>query len=61
MTSEPIRDPRDDHLLTPQNAARDHRFPAGASRVDQSMEQDVMIAGVVNPARMAKLYELPWC
>jgi hypothetical protein len=35
MTSEPIRDPRGDHLLTPQNCAGHHRLPGRPGHVDQ--------------------------
>lgn len=61
MTSFPIvRDPVDDHLLTPQNAALviiDFQ-PVQVSSI-QSMEKRTLVANITAVARTAKLYGLP--
>jgi nicotinamidase-related amidase len=60
MTSEPIRDPRADHLLTPQNCALaiiDYQ-PIQVRSI-RSMDQDVLVDRVVHLARFAMLYRLP--
>ena len=60
MTSEPIRDPRADHLLTPQNCALviiDYQ-PVQVSSI-RSMDQDVLVDRVVHLARFGMLYRLP--
>jgi nicotinamidase-related amidase len=60
MTSEPIRDPRADHLLTPQNCALviiDYQ-PIQVRSI-RSMDQDVMVNRVVHLARFGMLYRLP--
>jgi hypothetical protein len=54
MTSEPIRDPRGDHLLTPQNCALviiDYQ-PAQVTSI-RSMDQDVLVDHVVHLAGSA--------
>lgn len=60
MTSEPVRDPRADHLLTPQNCALviiDYQpIQVGSIR---SMDQDVLVDRVVHLARFGMLYRLP--
>jgi nicotinamidase-related amidase len=60
MASENIRDPRADHLLTPQNAALliiDYQ-PTQVSSI-ASRDKRALIANVVALARTAKLYGLP--
>jgi len=57
MTSEPIRDPRGDHLLTPQNCALviiDYQ-PTQVTSI-RSMDQDVLVDHVVHLARFGMLY-----
>jgi nicotinamidase-related amidase len=60
MASAKIRDPRADHLLTPQNAALliiDYQ-PTQVSSI-ASRDKRTLIANVVALARTAKLYGLP--
>jgi len=60
MTSEPIRDPRGDHLLAPQNCALviiDYQ-PTQITSI-RSMDQDVLVDHVVHLARFGMLYRLP--
>lgn len=61
MTSFPtLRDPRTDHLLTPQNAALvliDFQ-PVQVGSI-QSMEKRTLVANITAVARTAKLYGLP--
>jgi nicotinamidase-related amidase len=60
MASESIRDPRADHLLTPQNAALliiDYQ-PTQVSSI-ASRDKRALMANVVALARTAKLYGLP--
>jgi nicotinamidase-related amidase len=60
MASENIRDPRADHLLTPQNAALliIHYQPTQVSSI-ASRDKRALIANVVALARTANLYGLP--
>jgi nicotinamidase-related amidase len=60
VTSEPIRDPVSDPLLTPQNAALvviDYQ-PSQISTVN-SMDRDLLLDNIVSVARLAKTYDLP--
>lgn len=60
MTSGPIRDPVDDHLLTPQNAALvviDYQ-PSQVQTVT-SMDRELLVDNVVSVARVAKTFDLP--
>ena len=60
MTSEPVRDPRGDHLLTPQNCALviiDYQ-PVQVGSI-RSMDRDLMVDRVVHLARLGMLYRLP--
>ena len=60
MTSEPVRDPLADHLLTPQNCALviiDYQ-PVQVRSI-KSMDQDLLVDRVVHPARFGMLYRLP--
>lgn len=60
MTSEPIRDPGSDHLLTPDNAALviiDVQ-PIQVSSV-ASMDRRALVENIVAVAKTAKLYDVP--
>jgi nicotinamidase-related amidase len=60
MTSEPMRDPVTDPLLTPQNASLlviDYQ-PSQMAAVT-SMDHDLLIRNIVSVARLAKAYDLP--
>jgi nicotinamidase-related amidase len=60
MTSEPVRDPVTDHLLTPQNAALvviDYQ-PSQIAAVS-SIAHDLLLDNIVSVARLAKTYDLP--
>jgi nicotinamidase-related amidase len=60
MTSRPIRDQVEDHLITPKNAALliiDYQPPQVSSIV--SMDHRTLVSNIVATARLAKLYALP--
>jgi nicotinamidase-related amidase len=60
MTSEPIRDPTIDALLTPDNAALlviDYQ-PSQISTV-KSMDHELLLDNIVSVARIGKTYDLP--
>jgi nicotinamidase-related amidase len=60
MTSQPIRDQVDDHLLTPKNSALliiDYQ-PLQVSSI-VSMDRRTLVANIVAVAKVAKLYALP--
>jgi nicotinamidase-related amidase len=60
MTSEPIRDPVSDPLLTPQNCALiviDYQ-PSQLAAVT-SMDHDLLTRNIVTVAKLAKTYNLP--
>ena len=60
MTSEPIRDPVADHLLTPHNCALviiDYQ-PTQVQSI-RSMPNDALIDNIVRVAKTAVLYDLP--
>ena len=60
MTSEPIRDPKADHLLTPQNSAFiviDYQ-PIQVSSI-RSMEQKELVFNIVHTSMAAVNYKLP--
>jgi nicotinamidase-related amidase len=60
MTSEPIRDPITDHLLTPENSALiviDYQ-PTQVNSV-RSMDHDSLVSSIVRVARTAVAYKLP--
>jgi nicotinamidase-related amidase len=60
MTSEPIRDPITDALLTPENAALvviDYQ-PSQIAAV-KSMDHDLLLDNIVSVARLARTYDLP--
>ena len=60
MTSQPIRDQVDDHLITPKNAALiiiDYQPPQVSSIA--SIDHLTLVANIVAVAKLAKLYALP--
>jgi nicotinamidase-related amidase len=60
MTSQPIRDPATDRLLTPQNAALvviDYQ-PSQIQTVT-SMDRELLLDNIVSVARLAKAFDLP--
>lgn len=60
MTSEPIRDPLQDHLLTPKNSAFiiiDYQ-PVQVSSI-RSMDQKELVFNIVSTAKAAINYKLP--
>src|SRR2546421_10035231 len=60
MTSQPIRDQVEDHLLTPKNSALliiDYQPPQVSSIV--SMDHRTLVANIVATARLAKVFALP--
>lgn len=60
MTSEPIRDPLTDPLLTPKNAALvviDYQ-PSQIQTVS-SMDRELLLDNIVSVARLARTYDLP--
>ncbi|WP_175716894.1 hydrolase [Burkholderia anthina] len=60
MASEPIRDPANDHLLTPQNAAFiviDYQ-PVQVNSI-ASMDRQLLINNIVGASKAAVAYELP--
>ena len=60
MTSEPIRNPLVDHLLTPQNSALVViDYQPNQIRAVTSMDQALLVRNIVSVARTAKTYRLP--
>ncbi len=60
MTSEPIRDPLSDHLLTPQNSALvviDYQ-PSQIEQV-RSMDHDLLLENIISIAKVARLFGIP--
>ena len=60
MTSEPIRDPVTDDLLTPQNAALvviDYQ-PSQVGSV-RSIDHELLVDNIVSVARLARTFDLP--
>ena len=60
MTSQPMRDQVEDHLITPKNAALliiDYQPPQVSSIV--SMDHRTLVSSIVAVAQLAKLYALP--
>src|SRR5437879_717454 len=60
MTSQPIRDQVEDHLITPKNSALliiDYQPPQVSSIV--SMDHRTLVSNIVAVARLAKLFALP--
>ena len=60
MTSEPIRNPLVDHLLTPQNSALVViDYQPSQIRAVTSMDQALLVRNIVSVARTAKTFGLP--
>jgi nicotinamidase-related amidase len=60
MTSEPMRDPVTDHLLTPRNSALVViDYQPLQLQVMTSMDREVLVDNVVSVARLARTYDLP--
>jgi nicotinamidase-related amidase len=60
VTSEPIRDPLIDHLLTPQNSALVViDYQPFQIQVVGSMDRDLLVQNIVSVARTATTYGLP--
>jgi len=60
MTSEPIRDPLIDHLLTPQNSALlVIDYQPFQLEVVTSMDRGLLIRNIVSVARLARIFGLP--
>ena len=60
MTSEPIRDPLIDHLLTPQNSALVvSDYQPFQLEVVTFMDRDLLIRNIVSVARTARTFGLP--
>lgn len=60
MTSEPIRDPATDHLLTAENSALlVIDYQPSQIQVITSIDHDLLIRNIVSVARLAKTYDLP--
>jgi nicotinamidase-related amidase len=60
MTSEPTRDPRADHLLTPENSALiiiDYQ-PSQLQLV-KSMDHDLLMRNITSVSQLAKLFGVP--
>ena len=60
MTSQPIRDPVKDHLLTPQNSALiiiDYQ-PVQVTSV-ASMDRRSLVTNIVSVAKLARLFKVP--
>ena len=60
MTSQPMRDQVEDHLITPKNAALliiDYQPPQVSSIV--SMDHRILVSSIVAAARLAKVFALP--
>ena len=60
MTSEPMRDPVTDHLLTPQNSALVViDYQPLQLQVMTSMDREALVDNIVSVARLARTYNLP--
>ena len=60
MTSEPMRDPVTDHLLTPRNSALVViDYQPLQLQVMTSMDREVLVDNMVSVARLARTYDLP--
>jgi nicotinamidase-related amidase len=60
MTSQPMRDPLGDHLLTPANSALaviDYQ-PSQIEAV-RSMDHDLLLKNVITTVKIAKLFDVP--
>jgi nicotinamidase-related amidase len=60
MTSEPVRDPLTDNLITPQNAALVViDYQPGQVQAVASMDHDLLVDNIVSVARIAETFDLP--
>jgi nicotinamidase-related amidase len=60
MTSEPMRDPATDHLLTPRNSALVViDYQPLQLQVMTSMDREALVDNIVSVARLARTYDLP--
>jgi nicotinamidase-related amidase len=60
MTSEPMRDPMTDHLITPDNAALlVIDYQPSQIGVVKSMDHELLLDNIVSVARLGKAYGLP--
>jgi nicotinamidase-related amidase len=60
MTSEPMRDPVTDHLLTPRNSALVViDYQPLQLQVMTSMDREALVDNIVSVARLARTYNLP--
>jgi nicotinamidase-related amidase len=60
MTSEPIRDPRTDQLITPANSALVIiDYQPNQIRTVKSMDLELLERNIVSVARLGKAYDLP--
>jgi nicotinamidase-related amidase len=60
LGAAPVRDPADDHLLTPQNAALaviDYQ-PSQFAAI-KSIDPDLLLENIVSTVKTAKAFELP--
>jgi nicotinamidase-related amidase len=60
MASTPVRDPRGDHLITPENAVLavvDYQ-PSQIEAV-RSMDHDLLLKNVISTVKLAKIFEIP--
>lgn len=60
MSSFPVRDQKNDHLLTPENSALiivDFQ-PVQVNSIN-SMDRQLLVNNIVGTAKMAKLYNIP--
>jgi nicotinamidase-related amidase len=60
MTSEPVRDPASDHLMTPQNSALVViDYQPSQLQAMASMDREVLVDNIVSVARLARTFNLP--
>jgi nicotinamidase-related amidase len=60
MTSEPVRDPVTDHLLTPRNCVLVViDYQPSQLQAMTSMDQEVLVDNMVSVARLARAFDLP--
>jgi nicotinamidase-related amidase len=60
MTSEPVRDPVTDPLLTPSNSALVViDYQPSQIQTTRSIDSDLLVRNIVSVARTAKTYGLP--
>jgi len=60
MTSEPIRDPVTDHLLTPQNSALVViDYQPNQLKAVTSMDRNLLVQNIISVARIARTFGLP--